>query len=142
MSGSEKKRLQLDAWMERKLSNMGLTILDVELRELDKSLEKCEEILNRVNYTVKFGSKINKCDDLVEDAGHLIQYIEGLPLDLDNIIDSPLKKNFNINATESISRINADDISTDNTIGIMKPISGQITNQYKGTTYRDRKSVV
>ena len=118
----EKKKLQYDEWMKRNPSNPDLTYLIEELKNVDKGLENCEEILNKIDMSINFSSKINEIYRVVQETGNLIQYVGGLPSDIYNIIDNPLTKNFNLNATESISRIHVEDICSDDTMGVKSPL--------------------
>lgn len=97
-----------------------LTIHMVQtLADMNSELAKMDELL--VDAGVEGISHTDKLDDIDYCGGmfgELLAYSSDLAFYALELIDKPLYKNFNLNATESISRIKVEDYTTPNTLGI------------------------
>ncbi len=103
--------------------NSSITFLPIHLAEslisMNAELAKIDELL--VDDGVESIYHINQEDNIdysMEMLGELLAYSSDLAFYALELIDKPLYKNFNLNATESISRIKVEDYSTENTLGI------------------------
>ena len=103
--------------------NSSITFLPIHLAEslisMNTELAKIDELL--VDGGVESIYHINQEDNIdysMEMLGELLAYSSDLAFYALELIDKPLYKNFNLNATESISRIKVEDYSTENTLGI------------------------
>ena len=103
--------------------NSSITFLPIHLAEslisMNTELAKIDELL--VDDGVESIYHINQEDNIdysMEMLGELLAYSSDLAFYALELIDKPLYKNFNLNATESISRIKVEDYSTENTLGI------------------------
>ena len=80
--------------------------------DIDEALEKCEEILNKVSLTIEYSSVKSDMEKYLLDSGVLCNYAGNIGLDIYYYIDTKLHDDFTKNATETISKINAEDIET------------------------------
>ena len=103
--------------------NSSITFLPIHLAEslisMNTELAKIDELL--VDDGVESIYHINQEDNIgysMEMLGELLAYSSDLAFYALELIDKPLYKNFNLNVTESISRIKVEDYSTENTLGI------------------------
>ena len=79
---------------------------------IDEALENCEEILNKVSLTIEYSSVKSDMQKYLLDSGVLYDYVGNIGTEIYYYIDTKLHDDFNKNATETISRINAEDIET------------------------------
>lgn len=116
-------RSELKAVDEAFAYNSGVTFLTVHMVEtlldMNSELAKIDELL--VDAGVEGIYHTNQEENICYSAemlGELLAYSSDLAFYALELIDKPLYKNFNLNATESISRIKVEDYSTENTLGI------------------------
>ena len=116
-------RSELKAVDEAFAYNSGVTFLTVHMVEtlldMNSELAKIDELL--VDAGVEGIYHTNQEENICYSAemlGELLAYSSNLAFYALELIDKPLYKNFNLNATESISRIKVEDYSTENTLGI------------------------
>ncbi|WP_458457855.1 pre-toxin TG domain-containing protein [Pseudobutyrivibrio sp.] len=116
-------RSELKAVDEAFAYNSGVTFLTVHMVEtlldMNSELANIDELL--VDAGVEGIYHTNQEENICYSAemlGELLAYSSDLAFYALELIDKPLYKNFNLNATESISRIKVEDYSTENTLGI------------------------
>jgi len=89
------------------------------LDEMNSELQKIDELL--VDDGVEGISHTSYADDIEYTSDMLakmLAYTGELSINALSLIDDPLCKNFNLHATEDISRIKVEDYTTPNTIGV------------------------
>lgn len=79
--------------------------------KVDDALQECENILNKVSLSIEYTSIKEEMKKVIYDAGVLCNYVGGIGLDI-AWIDTELHDDFTKNATETVSRIKADEIVT------------------------------
>ena len=118
MDRSELKKVD-EAFSYNSSVNFATVHLHDALQDMNSELAKMDELL--CDAGVEGIYHTNHADDITYSAeflGELLAYSSNLAFYAQEYLDKPLYENFNLHATESISRIKVEDYKTPNTLGI------------------------
>ena len=118
MDRSELKKVDATFWQNSSITFLPIHLYDA-LENMNSELEKIDELLvdddvESINHT----SYLDDAEYTCEMLGKMLAYSSDLATYASYLIDEPLYKNFNLHATEDISRIKVEDYTTPNTIGV------------------------
>ena len=112
----DKKRVDLN-WQDKYYTPNEIYDNCGTLINVDKAIVECNALLQEVNLHFEYEPKLEIIEEYQSNHETLKLYIQELQAYIAEKIDTPLYKDFNKNATESISRIHMEDYEVDNTIG-------------------------
>ena len=118
MDRSELKKVDEAFYQNSNITFFPMNLYD-GLDEMNSELQKIDELL--VDDGVEGISHTSYADDIEYTSDMLakmLAYTGELSINALSLIDDPLCKNFNLHATEDISRIKVEDYTTPNTIGV------------------------
>ena len=135
----EIKKAYMD-WSEKGVSYLNCMCVYDIMMDVDEALQTCDTILDEIDLGIDYTSREKDIDRLLEGHGTLHRYIDVLNCYVDDKLDQPLKKDFEKNATETISRIHLEDFEVDNTLGLTE--NNYITGGmgYAGTMVEQEKA--
>ena len=135
----EIKKAYMD-WSEKGVSYLNCMYVYDTMMDVDEALKTCDTILDEIDLGIDYTSRKKDIDRLLEGHGTLHRYIDVLNCYVDDKLDQPLKKDFNINASERIRRIHLEVFEVDYTLGLtdINYITGGMG--YAGTMVEQEKA--